>query len=397
MCQVDRRSFLAKGAALAATAASGPAGARAQAAVPDGFVLRDVAPGVSFAEGDAVGKGYSNNGWIVLEDYVLVVDATYPGGASGLLQLIRSATDRPVRFAFDTHHHGDHLYGNDVYTAVGATPVAHSGVLDEVRRLETGHFGGPPGRWEGEAKERPELRGRQLKPPSLLFPSSLYFDDGKRRVELVHFGMGHTKGDACAWMPKEGILFTGDAAVNGPFNFVGDGNVEAWIKTLEEMKKIAPRIVCPGHGPVGDATILADQQAFFQALWDLVGEGPRPARAGGGALDGSSRSAPRSRPSRRSRGTRAARATTRSPSRWRRSTRRSPAGSCRSDRRPRCGRASDTPAPTARPAAAPAHRAREYRSSAQDPASSRSICRASSSVRAGANRRTRGRTSLVSK
>ena len=59
--------------------------------------------------------------------------------------------------------------------------------------------------------------------------------------------------------------------MNGPFNFVGDGNVEAWIRTLDEMKKIAPRVVCPGHGPVGDATILADQQAFFQALWDRVG------------------------------------------------------------------------------------------------------------------------------
>ncbi len=279
MCQVDRRSFLAKGAALAATAASGPTGARAQTAVPaapEGFVLRDIAPGVRFAEGDAVGKGYSNNGWILLEDYVLVVDATYPHGAGGLLEVIRATTDRPIRFAFDTHHHGDHMYGNDVYTAVGATPVAHMGVLEEVRRLETGQFGGPPGRWEGEAKERAELRGRQLKPPSLLFPSSLYFDDGKRRVELVHFGMGHTKGDASAWMPKEGILFTGDAAVNGPFNFVGDGNVAAWIKTLEEMKKLAPRVVCPGHGPVGDATILADQQAFFQALWDRVSKDLAP-------------------------------------------------------------------------------------------------------------------------
>jgi glyoxylase-like metal-dependent hydrolase (beta-lactamase superfamily II) len=271
MCQVDRRAFLATGAAVAGAGLGPAAASPAPPPAPEGFVLRDVAPGVGFAEGDAVGKGYSNNGWIVLEDYVLVVDATYPSGASGLLELIRATSDRPVRFAFDTHHHGDHMYGNDVYTAAGATAVAHAGVLDEVRRLETGLAGGAPGRWEAEAKERAELRGHRLKPPSLLFPGSLYFDDGKRRVELVHFGTGHTVGDACAWMPAEGILFTGDAAVNGPFNFVGDGNVAAWIRTLDEMKKLAPRTVCPGHGPVGDATILADQQAFFQALWDGVG------------------------------------------------------------------------------------------------------------------------------
>jgi glyoxylase-like metal-dependent hydrolase (beta-lactamase superfamily II) len=44
-----------------------------------------------------------------------------------------------------------------------------------------------------------------------------------------------------------------------------------WIRTLGEARKLGARTVCPGHGPVGDATILEDQQAFFQALWDRVG------------------------------------------------------------------------------------------------------------------------------
>jgi cyclase len=274
MCEVDRRCFLATGAAVAAgalgagTTTAQPAGNPLPA--PDGFELREIAPGVHFAEGDSIKRGYSNNGWIVLEDYVLVVDATFPPGSTGLLASIRAATDRPLRFAFDTHHHGDHAYGNDVYAAVGATPVAHEGVLAEMRRVETGQFGGAPGRWEGEAREREALRGHRLKPPSLLFPGSLFFDDGKRRVELVHFGVGHTKGDALAWMPKEGILFTGDAAVNGAFNFVGDGNVHEWIRTLDEIRKLAPRVVCPGHGPLGDARILEDQQAFFRALVERV-------------------------------------------------------------------------------------------------------------------------------
>lgn len=301
MCQVDRRGFLATGGAIAAGALGAAAGARragAQPASADGFTFRDVASGVHFAEGDAIGKGYCNNGWIVLEDYVLVIDATYPSGASTIVQRIKAVTDKPIRFAFDTHHHGDHLYGNQVLAASGATPIAHAGVLEELRRLETGHFGGAPGRWEGEAKSRPDMGAAKLKPPTVLFPSALYFDDGKRRVELLHLGPGHTKGDAYAWLPAERVLFTGDGAVNGPFNFVGDGNVNLWIRTLGEARKLGARTVCPGHGPLGDATILEDQQAFFQALWDRVGldlakRTPEEARSRIGALRAEIQAIPR--------------------------------------------------------------------------------------------------------
>ena len=67
----------------------------------------------------------------------------------------------------------------------GATPVAHTGVLEEMKKYETGHFGGKPGRWEDTAKERDRTcRESKLKPPTLLFPDTLIFDDGKHRVEL---------------------------------------------------------------------------------------------------------------------------------------------------------------------------------------------------------------------
>jgi glyoxylase-like metal-dependent hydrolase (beta-lactamase superfamily II) len=43
--------------------------------------------------------------------------------------------------------------------------------------------------------------------------------------------------DGWAWLPNEKILFTGDACVNGPYNYTGDGNIGDWIKTLEAVKK----------------------------------------------------------------------------------------------------------------------------------------------------------------
>src|SRR6266702_2285169 len=232
--------------------------------------VRKLAPDVYFHEGDIKGKGHCNNGWVVFEDYVLVIDANFPSGAREIIPKIRAITDKPVRFAFDTHHHGDHAYGNQVWVEQGATPVAHTGVLEEMKKYETGLFGGKPGRWEDTAKEREDVRGSKLKAPSVLFPDTLIFDDGVHRVELRYFGTAHTHGDGFAWLPKEKILFTGDACVNGPYNYVGDGQVGEWIKTLELARKLGATTVCPGHGARSTGTLLEEQQRYFIELRKLV-------------------------------------------------------------------------------------------------------------------------------
>ena len=67
-------------------------------------------------------------------------------------------------------------------------------------------------------------------------------------------------------MPKEKILFTGDACVNGPYNYVADGDAEQWVKTLELAKKLGATTICPGHGPTGTGQVLEDQHAYFVEL-----------------------------------------------------------------------------------------------------------------------------------
>ena len=59
--------------------------------------------------------------------------------------------------------------------------------------------------------------------------------------------------------------------MNGPYNYVGDGNVEKWIETLEAARKLGARIVCPGHGPRDAETMLANQQKYFRTLRERVG------------------------------------------------------------------------------------------------------------------------------
>ena len=269
MCKVTRRDLL-KGSAAVLGAAIASDKIVTRALAREVGKVDNLAPDVYFHEGN-IAVGHCNNGWVVFEDYVLVIDANFPSGAQDIIPKIRAITDKPVRFAFDTHHHGDHAYGNQVWVENGATPIAHTGVVEELKRYETGYYDSKPGRWEDTAKSRPDVKASRLKPPSVLFPKQLIFDDGKHRVELMHLGIAHTHGDAVAWLPKERILFTGDVCVNGPFNYVGDGEVEKWVPTLDGARQLGATVVCPGHGPRGEQALLGDQQAFFNALRDQVG------------------------------------------------------------------------------------------------------------------------------
>ena len=259
-------------------------------------VVEKLATDAYFHEGDIGRHGHCNNGWIVFNDYVLVIDANFPSGAQVILPKIKEITDKPIKFAFDTHHHGDHAYGNQIMHEAGATIVGHVGVLAEMKKYETNYFTGKgPGRWEDAAKGRKDVAASKLRPPSLLFEQKMAFDDGTHRVELLHFGTAHTHGDGWAWLPKERIVFTGDACVNGPYNYTGDGNIHEWIKTLDHVIALKPLKVCPAHGPSGGPEVLANQQHYFKSLLAEVkklkdaGKSAAEAQAAGNTIKGTLR------------------------------------------------------------------------------------------------------------
>jgi len=235
--------------------------------------VQNIAPDVYFHEGDPR-LGTCNNGWIVMSDYVVEVDANYPAGAKIVIPKIRAITDRPVRFVVDTHFHPDHSFGNQVWADEGAVPVAHVAALEELARSGAAA-------WELSAKSRPDVAASRLKLPSLVYADSMVFDDGRHRVELHWPGVAHTRGDTLVWLPHERILFTGDVCVNGSFNYVRDSDIGGWIKALEAARALGAQKVCPGHGPMGGPEVLADQQGYFvelrRCVRELVDAGKSPA------------------------------------------------------------------------------------------------------------------------
>lgn len=246
---------------LALVASIGAVGWAAGWFAPNETTVVELAPGVWFrkAQTEPVFTG-CNQGWVEFKEFVLVIDANFPGQAEQVIALIRKQTDKPIRFVFDTHHHGDHADGNMHYAKIGASAVAaeRSQPLFETKGLD--------GFKQAQSEGKQEYQGLHYHTPSVFFPHKMVIDDGEQRVELLHFGHGHTMGDAVAWLPKHGILFTGDACVNGAFNYMGDSDTASWITVLNAMQELPVKQVAPGHGELAGKELLETQKRYFVEL-----------------------------------------------------------------------------------------------------------------------------------
>jgi cyclase len=231
--------------------------------------VKMIAPGVWFREGD-MDLGHCNNIIIEMKDYLIVVDANFPSGARAAMLDAKRISSKPVKYVFDTHHHGDHLYGNPIWTQAGSTTLAFKGVAEELKRLE-------PARWQAAAKGRKdvaELNREGPEPPKQDINEEMFvLNDGSRKVEFRHFGWAHTRGDGFVYIPKEQVLCTGDAVVNGPYNATMDANIGNWPVVLAAAAKLKVKSVLPGHGVPGGRELIVGQAQFFTELHKAVKSG----------------------------------------------------------------------------------------------------------------------------
>jgi cyclase len=234
--------------------------------------VRQLASGVFVRQGDRDRRQPANTSWVVFRDYVVVIDANTPWGIREILPEIRKTTDKPIRYVFDTHYHWDHTWGNSVLVDTGVVVVCSQDCAQEL--LTKGRREWDRNPTSGEYSLQPY----RLEQPGIAFGDFLAIDDGERRLELRRMGPAHTIGDAVAFLPREGILFTGDLCVNWRSgNNLGDrdANPANWVKALNELATWKVAMVIPGHGSPGNVETLRAQSNFIDDLWKQVSAGKR--------------------------------------------------------------------------------------------------------------------------
>lgn len=188
----------------------------------------------------------NNAGVVVGDDAVLVVDtcATAARTRRFLDAAEEVAGGRPIRYAVNTHQHGDHTYGNSLLPA--ATVVIGHELMREGLRADPVIDGCPPF-WAPVPDWGPVTR----RLPDLAVADRLTVHVGGRRVELRHpGGPAHTTGDLIAWLPGERVLFAGDLVFAGLTPLVFMGSLTGALAALDWIAGFEPEVVVPGHGPV---------------------------------------------------------------------------------------------------------------------------------------------------
>jgi len=243
------------------------------AAEVQGGPVRQLAQGVFSRQGDKDVRQPANTSWVEFRNFVVVIEANTPWGIRAILPEIRKTTSKPIRYVFDTHYHWDHTQGNSVMVDDGVTVVCSQDCATELStkgKVE----------WNQMSKRTDQysLAPYRLEQPTLVFGDFMAIDDGAQRLELRRVGPAHTIGDAVAFLPNEGILFTGDLCVNWRFgNNVGDRDADhvRWVQVLNELASWIVKTVIPGHGEPGTVATLRAQSAFLDDLWKQVSAGKK--------------------------------------------------------------------------------------------------------------------------
>ena len=239
-----------------------------------------------------------NTVFVVNDDDVVVFDAGgMPIVAERTIALIRTVTDKPVSVLVNSHWHGDHVLGNQVYRAEypGLRIVAHP----ETHAAMTGapmayveRYGpmldGLIATWTAQQQSgeltparagllpdmvlmRDEIARVSIVPPDVLVDDLLVLERGSREIHIRHLGRGNTPGDLVMWLPAERVLATGDLVVH-PLPYGFGSFPREWIDTLEALAGLDFELLVPGHGePQRDTAYLRRLQALLHEVRRQVG------------------------------------------------------------------------------------------------------------------------------
>ncbi len=211
----------------------------------------------------------ANAGFVVTERGVIVVDTLdRPGRGRQLAAAIDGTIGQPIFLVVNTHHHRDHVLGNQAFDA---PVVAHTALPDQLAQAAARDLS--PIAMAAWISEHPEDRWLaeelEIVYPSILFERQMVLDLAPRKVVIHHLG-GHTVDSSVVDLPDEGVLFAGDLVFEGRVPFLRDARIEDTVEALRFLEGLGDRTIVPGHGNLCAGDYLSRSRSYLEALRDRV-------------------------------------------------------------------------------------------------------------------------------
>ena len=178
------------------------------------------------------GQG-GNTAVFIRDDGVLLVDTKLANNGQGILDQVRTVTDKPITHILNTHTHGDHT-GSNMFFPANVEIVTHANTAANMQRMEA---------FQGEGR---------VGLPDRTFEDRLTLFSGAEAVDLYYFGAGHTNGDAFIVFRDARVMHSGDIFPNKGLPFLDVNNGGSGVAIGETLTKAANGIrnvdrVITGH------------------------------------------------------------------------------------------------------------------------------------------------------
>ncbi|WP_394693370.1 MBL fold metallo-hydrolase [Hyphobacterium sp.] len=190
-------------------------------------------------------EGFGGNTTVVATpEGVFLVDSLMQPASDALNSLIEARFGSSPRAMVNTHHHGDHSVGNDVFNNGGTLTIAHSFMR---HRIAHRRYSDVSQRW---VEPRPVERL-----PVVVYEDEMSLFWGDEAIRIYHPAAAHTGGDSIVQVTTANIIATGDVFVNGIWPIIdvyAGGSVDGTIAALAEIHRLADEntVIIPGHGPL---------------------------------------------------------------------------------------------------------------------------------------------------
>lgn len=212
-----------------------------------------------------------NVGIIVGRRATLIVDTGLgPRNGAAIVREMKKVSATPEVYVVTTHYHPEHSLGAGAFKGakVVMTRVQQQEMTEVGKQIQ-----------ETFAKRSPLhaelLNGVPYPTADIQFDREHRLDLGGVHARLMWRGPDtlHTRGDTMVWVEEDRVLFTGDVVMSQRFLAAQPtSSITTWLGTLDELAALTPARVVPSHGSIGDATMIARDRAFLQAVQTKVGE-----------------------------------------------------------------------------------------------------------------------------
>lgn len=184
-------------------------------------------------------------GFVVTKDGVVLIDSggSYKG-AQELHKLIKTVTNKPIRYVINSGGQDHRWFGNDYFSSLGAKIISSEAAKKDHKTRSNSLWSMLETRIGKEG-----IKGTKEKFADITFKDKYKFKLADTEFEIYFSGQAHTPGDAYIWLPQSKVIFSGDIVYTDRILSISDvSNSKSWLHAFNSIVALKPKFVIPGHG-----------------------------------------------------------------------------------------------------------------------------------------------------